>query len=156
MNTPGSPLAALSFETADTDAHFKALLEMIYQQKTAYLQPVLDLIELTWDQFGAYFRATGTAYRILMDVQLVGLCWVEHKGNVLTLLGLIIQPKYQGLGLGTQALAWLEQAYAGKIHAIELQVHLSNPRAHALYRRLGYRNVDYSEDSGFYSMRKEI
>ena len=61
----------LVLEPARTDQHYEALLELVYHQHSAYLDPLLDLIELTWEQFGQYFRSTGTVYRIFLDDGLV-------------------------------------------------------------------------------------
>jgi ribosomal protein S18 acetylase RimI-like enzyme len=148
--------AMLSLEPAQNEQQFEELLQIIYNQQTAYLNPVLDLIELTWEQFGAYFRATGTAYRIWRAGNLLGLCWVAEHLNTLDLLGLIVKTEYQGQGIGTQALTWLEEHRPDSIRAIELQVHASNPRARSLYERLGYQVITYSESSCFYTMRKEL
>lgn len=146
----------LTLEPARTDQHYDALLELVYHQRTAYLDPLLDLIELTAEQFGQYFRATGKAYRVCLDGELVGICWTEERQPVLTLLGLVIQPERQGAGLGTQVLAWLENHPPPGITAIELQVHVSNPRARALYERVGYQQAAYDPGSGFYTMHKAI
>lgn len=146
----------LTLEPARTDRHYDALLELVYHQKTAYLDPLLDLIELTAEQFGQHFRATGVAHRVCLDGELVGICWIEERQPVLTLLGLVIQPERQGAGLGTQVLAWLENHPPPGITAIELQVHVSNPRAQALYERVGYQQAAYDPGSGFFTMRKAL
>lgn len=146
----------LSLEPAQNEQQFEELLQIIYHQQSAYLHPVLDLIELTWEQFGNYFRSNGTAYRIYRAENLLGLCWVAERLNILDLLGLIIKPEYQGQGVGTQALAWLEEHHPASIQAIELQVHASNPRAKALYERLGYQVIAFSESSCFYTMQKAL
>lgn len=146
----------LSFIPATNDQQFEALLELIYNQRSTYLEPVLDLIELTWEQFGHYFRHTGTAYGIYQSGTLLGLCWVSLKGNTLSLLGIIIQPKFQGQGIGTQALQWLEQSYRDQVEAIELDVHAGNPRAKSLYQRMGYYEIAFAPGSGFYRMRKYL
>ena len=145
----------LSMEPAHTEQQFDELLEIIYHQTTTYLNPVLDLIELTWDQFGEYFRSTGTAFRICQEGKLVGLCWVEERQGVLMLLGLIVKPAYQRQGIGTLALDWLQNHCTREIAAIELQVHRSNPRAKALYERMGYREKIFDPDSGFYTLVRE-
>jgi ribosomal protein S18 acetylase RimI-like enzyme len=146
----------LSLEPARNEQQFEEMLELIYHQQTAYLNPVLDLIELTWEQFGTYFRSTGTAYRICRAGNLLGVCWVVERQNILDLLGLIVKPEYQGQGIGTLALAWLERHGPTAIRAIELQVHASNPRAKALYERLGYEVLSYSESTCFYTMQKKL
>jgi ribosomal protein S18 acetylase RimI-like enzyme len=146
----------LTLEPARTDQHYEALLELVYHQRSAYLDPLLDLIELTWEQFGNYFRSTGIAYRICLDGELAGMCWVEERQEILFLLGLVVKLERQGLGLGTQALAWLERNSPVTVRAIELQVHASNQRARALYERTGYLVIDFDSSSGFYRLQKPI
>jgi ribosomal protein S18 acetylase RimI-like enzyme len=138
------------------DEQYEVLLEIIFHQKTSYLNPVLDLIQMTWDQFGAYFRTTGEVYAILLEDALAGVCWVEARREVLYLHGLIVSERFQGQGVGTQALSWLEEHFCGQGEAIELAVHISNPRAQALYTRCGYQTVRFEPDSGFYIMKKAL
>lgn len=145
----------IRFQPAGAE-HFDELLEIVYYHDDSYLKPLLDLVQLSWDQFGLYFRTTGRVYRILVGDHLAGLCWVEVRGRVLRLHGLIVRDSFQGQGLGTKALLWLEEAFGAKVDEIELQVHASNPRAKALYERLGYRAVAHEDPAGFYTMRKEV
>ncbi len=138
------------------EEQFETLLELVYHQQAAYLNPVLDLVQLTWDQFGAYFRHTGQVYAMLDGKELVGLCWVQFHGRTLYLHGIIVRDECQGLGYGTQALRRLEELYAGRMDAIELAVHASNPRARALYQRLGYCPLRFERESGFFILRKPL
>ena len=146
----------LTLERTRYDAEYGQLLEVIYNQQSACLRPILDLIELTWEQFGQRLRSTGTAYRICLDGKLAGVCWVELRNKTLTLLGLNVSPQCQGQGIATRVLERLEQVYAGRGRWIELQVHASNHSARRLYERCGYQIVGYDERSGFYTMRKTI
>jgi ribosomal protein S18 acetylase RimI-like enzyme len=61
-------------------------------------------------------------------------------------LGLIeILPRYQGLGLGTRIIRdLLEQAH-GRGEALTLHVLKANPRARALYERLGFHVIEERE-----------
>ena len=146
----------LVYELVTRPGQFEQLLELVYHQKCAYLEPMLDLIQLTSEQFGQYFKTTGMAYRICESGELAGLCWVEQQGRSLFLHGLIIKDEYQGRGIGTQTLKFLESAYRRRVDCIELHVHISNPRAKALYERYGFETVQFLEDSGFYVMQKAI
>jgi len=146
----------LSFEPATTDQHYEALLQLIYNQKTAYLEPMLDLIDLTQEQFGRYFRSTGTAYRIYLDKKPAGLCWIQEHDCTMILLGLIIKPEYQGRGIGSQTLTWLESHCPAECQACELDVYCSNIRARALYERMGYQVIHHDTQAGFYTMRKML
>jgi len=146
----------LSLKQAVYAADFDALLNLVYFQSTTCLKPKLDLVQLAAEQFGEYFRQTGQAYRIDKDGHLVGLCWVELKGSILFLHGLIVRPEFQGQGIGAWALTMLVQTYLDRVEAIELLVHSSNPRARSLYEREGYRVMSYQPASGFFLMRKEL
>ena len=53
-----------------------------------------------------------------------------------------VRPEWQGLGIGTALVGELEsRAAASGFHATRLGVEHDNPRAAALYRRLGYRQL---------------
>jgi GNAT superfamily N-acetyltransferase len=145
----------ISYKVAGNE-HFNELLDIVYHQEVQYLNPILDLIQLTSDQFGRLFRSTGTVYRILENGRLAGLCWVEVCGRVLLLHSLVMRPSFRGRGLGTRTLEWLEDQYQGAVDEIELRVHRSNPRARALYQRCGYQASPAPGPSGFYNMRKKL
>lgn len=138
------------------DEHFDELLEIIFHQKDPYLKPILDLIQITWDQFGKLFRTTGMVYRILLDDSLAGLCWVEICHRILRLHGLILKTAFQGRGIGVQTLDWLEDTFQNDIDEIELIVHASNTRAIAVYERCGYKTLGVIDQSGFYTMQKRV
>lgn len=144
----------LTFVPACTDGDFAQILDLIYNQRSAWLEPRLDLVGLTWDCFGLYLRKHGKVYRVLSDGLLAGMCWVEPQGKVLLLHGLVVAPGCQGLGIGTATLGWLEKLCAGQYAAIELRVHPGNRGARRLYDRLGYRPA--GEDCGFLVLRKEL
>jgi len=146
----------LTLEPARTDQHYETLLDLIFHQRSNYLEPVQDLTGLTWDQFGHFFRTTGTAFRIFREGELVGLCWVEIRAETIFLLGLIVKPDFEGQGIGSQALIRLETDPLPDIRRIRLQVHAANIRARALYEHMGYHAIDYACSSGFYTMQKTL
>lgn len=56
---------------------------------------------------------------------------------------LAVRPEWQGLGIGTALIGELEaRATASGLPAVRIAAEHDNPRAAALYRRLGYRQVD--------------
>jgi RimJ/RimL family protein N-acetyltransferase len=58
------------------------------------------------------------------------------------LYDIYLDEAYRGQGYGTQTLALLEANMVEKnIDRIGLQVFAHNPRAHALYRKLGYQRT---------------
>jgi GNAT superfamily N-acetyltransferase len=136
--------------------HYDELLEMVFSQSCGQLRPVMDLVQLTYDHFGKIFRSTGVVYRICLGRRLAGMCWVEERGRALHLHGLVVKERFRGRGLGTQALSWLEQAYAGRVDRILLLVHCSNMGARSLYERCGYRLCCVVEGEGFLLMEKPL
>lgn len=69
----------------------------------------------------------------------------EAGGLVLWIEEVYILPQYQGNGLGKELLTFLETTYKGKVARIRLEVEDSNQRAVALYRKMGFENLDYSQ-----------
>jgi ribosomal protein S18 acetylase RimI-like enzyme len=136
--------------------HFDELLEIIYYQDNLTSQPLLDHVQLTSDQFGRCLRTTGQVYRILSGNKLAGLCWIEHRGSILYLHGLILRSSYQGKGIGTKTLHWLDKLFRGTAEAIELRVHSSNHRAIKLYEHCGYTASESPDPCGFISLRKKL
>ncbi len=61
---------------------------------------------------------------------------------------LAVRPEWQGLGIGSAVIAELEsRAAAAGFASVRLGVEHDNPRAAALYRRLGYRQVGSTVES---------
>jgi ribosomal protein S18 acetylase RimI-like enzyme len=145
----------LTIELATTQQHYEELLNLACHQNISCLEEKFDWIQLTCEQFGKYFRNTGSAYRICLNRLLVGLCWVEEITRTLYIYGIIIQPKYQSRGIGQQALDLLQALYQDRVDVIELSVHASNRRAKAFYKRLGFKVIDYQSDTGFYLVQKK-
>jgi ribosomal protein S18 acetylase RimI-like enzyme len=146
----------LTLERAKTPAQYGELLELISQQHGTCMRPLFDWLALVYDDFGAYFRQTGSAYRVCRDGFLVGMAWVEWSDKLLFIHGLIVKPECQGQGIGNWALEALEKRFRRHVRGIGLWVHSSNPRARALYERQGFRTAGYLAESGFYQMVKPI
>jgi ribosomal protein S18 acetylase RimI-like enzyme len=144
----------LILEIAKTERQLNQLLELAYGHDHPGLRPSLDLIQITWDQFGKVFRKRGTAFRALEDGVLVGGCWVEQCGDILMIHGLMIKEPYRRQGIGTWILHTLQKIYDGRVQVIELDVHRSKPAAIALYEKFGFEFVDGMAETGFYRMRK--
>jgi GNAT superfamily N-acetyltransferase len=144
----------LILEIAKTERQLNQLLELVYGHDNPGLRPSLDLIQITWDQFGKVFRDRGTVFRALQDGVLVGGCWVELCGDVLRIHGLMVKAPYRKQGIGTWILNSLQKIYEGRIQMIELDVHRSKPEAMALYEKFGFELLDAMAETGFYRMRK--
>jgi ribosomal protein S18 acetylase RimI-like enzyme len=144
----------LTLEIAKTECQLNQLLELVYGSDLPGLRPTLDLIQLTWDQFGRVFRDRGIAFRALRDGTLVGGCWVELCGDALVIHGLVVKAPYRRQGIGTWILHRLQKIFGGRVQVIELDVHRSKPAAIALYTKFGFEIAEAKADTGFYHMQK--
>jgi len=71
----------------------------------------------------------------------------QRNGGVAT-VALGVLPRHQGRGAGTRLLGEAEAWARGRgLHRLELTVAAPNQRAHALYRRLGYRDEGRLRDA---------
>ncbi|MEJ2601491.1 MAG: GNAT family N-acetyltransferase [Anaerolineales bacterium] len=144
----------LTFERAKTEWQLNELLELAYGQYSPTLRPTLDLIQLTWNQFGKVFRQRGLVFRALKDGKLAGGCWVEICGDVLMIHGLLVKAVYRRQGIGTWILHMLQKVFEGRVQVMELDVHCSKPAAIALYEKFGFELVATKAETGFYRMQK--
>ena len=71
----------------------------------------------------------------------IGLLAVEENADEIYLAGIYLQPEWQGRGIGSSIVRSLLQRGAGIGKPVTLRVLHSNPRAEALYERLGFTRV---------------
>jgi ribosomal protein S18 acetylase RimI-like enzyme len=139
----------ITLKPANSPESFGRLLELLYQPESPVWQQPLDLVESCRQAFGEYWQHTGRVYAICQDQKPVGLCWVERRGMWLFLRGIHIRPDCRGMGIGARALHLLEERCPAQVRGVTLEVHISNPRARALYARLGYRPIAFHPETGF-------
>ena len=83
------------------------------------------------------------------DGRPVGYCIVtygwynEFGGMVVTIEELYLEEDCRSKGYGSQVLEWIRQEHRKDFIALKLEVCRKNPRAMALYERLGYQPLDY-------------
>lgn len=63
-------------------------------------------------------------------------CWVEE---------IFIQPQFQGHGLGTEVLTFLDETFGSSVKRFRLEMTPVNERAAALYARFGYQPLKYRQ-----------
>lgn len=77
---------------------------------------------------------------------ILALSWSNEAGGMVVWLEeLYILPAFQGMGLGQEYIAFVEEEYKDKAARFRLEVERSNVRAADLYRRLGYQELDYDQ-----------
>lgn len=83
---------------------------------------------------------------IVVDGKDVGVLKLEERPGEPFLSLIEIAPAYQGQGLGTRIIRDLLQEVHGAGKALTLHVLKANPRARALYERLGFTVVEEREE----------
>lgn len=78
----------------------------------------------------------------------VGMLSVDHGPTEIYLGRIEILPEYQGRGIGTHLITELLRQADRQGHDLVLDVLAVNHRAHALYLRLGLRDVERHGDGG--------
>lgn len=77
----------------------------------------------------------------------VGRFYFDRSGSEWVVVDILIGAEAQGNGLGGALIGWLQQAAADSgARGVRLSVAHNNPRAHALYLRLGF--VDTGDIAG--------
>lgn len=79
-------------------------------------------------------------WMIRMGGRTVGRLCLDLSGSPWRIIDLAVLPEEQGRGAGSAVLRDLQRRAAEDGASIELQVGIDNPRAEALYRRVGFRD----------------
>jgi ribosomal protein S18 acetylase RimI-like enzyme len=89
-----------------------------------------DFFEHAWQQPG--FAV------VLVNDEVCGFVSTEQNDTQIFLLQLVIDPNYQGRGIGTQILEMIQQRAADTNVSIRLDVFFANTEAIQLYERQGF------------------
>lgn len=107
-----------------------------------------DYIAATWGwdeawQLEYFRRSFRPAARSVIEFEgrAIGFVDVIERGECIYLENLEIVPQYQSHGIGTRIIQKLIERARLKLLPVKLQVLKVNPRARALYDRLGFRCV---------------
>ena len=83
---------------------------------------------------------------VIAGYSLVLLTYSNEVGGLLANWDeIFIKPEFRGQGLGSGFLALMEKEYQGKAKLYRMEVEKENDRAIALYKRMGYRMLDYRQ-----------
>ena len=136
MNVSRRPAAI-----ADTDfarsVHHRAYRDVIERQYGPWNEKAQD----------EFFDAAWSAAEheiILCDAVRCGYACIEHRDGDINIRELVIDPDFQGRGIGTHILRnVLEQAILRGV-PVRLRTHITN-RAANLYRRMGFQETGRTE-----------
>lgn len=71
----------------------------------------------------------------------------EVGGQVVWAEELYIRPEFRGQGLGKEFFTYIDSRFAKTARRFRLEVEPTNTRAMSLYKKLGYKNLDYTQMS---------
>ena len=145
----------LTYEPARTD-QYDEFLQLMRSEIEDYLERTMELMQMTWEEFARLFKTQGQVEGIYQDGQLAGFYWIEERGQILHLHGLIAKEQFRGQGIGTQTLEMLAIRYKTGMTTIELGVQRSNEHARRLYERLAFEAMQTLDDLGFVVMQKRM
>lgn len=84
----------------------------------------------------------------LASPRLVGRLYLDRSGRDWQIVDIGLAADLQGQGLGRALLEWIQDsAAAAGAKSVALQVAANNPRARALYLRLGFRDAGQSSET---------
>ena len=129
--------------------------QLVYQ--TLYEQ----LFAWTWDpairdqlldlqiraKHGSYANQYPRAHHaiVMLDDEAVGRLIIDREGEFYVLVDIAILPKHRSAGIGTRLILGLCMEADMMRKKVRLQVSITNPRAAALYKRLGFRVIEDHE-----------
>jgi len=145
----------LTYASATTE-QYDLFLQMMWNDGQDYWENTMRVMQMTWEEYGQIFRTRGDVQAIYRDTALAGFYWIEERGDILHLHGIILKPEFQGQGIGTTVLKMLAERYTGKKDKIELGVYQANSGAIRLYEKLGYQITRNLGDLHFYIMQKPL
>jgi ribosomal protein S18 acetylase RimI-like enzyme len=131
-------------------------LELLRMEMVEYLDQAIQHLGMTWEQFVGVSQSRGVIHSVYKDAKLAGYYWIEMRGEILHLHGIVILPEFRGRGIGTQILHKLVREYVSRVTAIELGVKDENTRARQFYEQEGFRAVNSLPDIGFTIMQRRV
>jgi len=138
------------------DDQYDRFVELIESEAKDYFDRSLKMMGMPVDTFRKLFRVAGWVYGVYEGRRLAGFCWIELRGDVLHIHGLVLWKEFQGRGIGTGVLDVLEAEFRGKAKAMEIGVYSFNGRARAFFERHGYSVARAREDLEFHILQKPL
>lgn len=134
---------------ADKDEYCKMARE--FYDSDAVLHPIPESHITTTFQQLMHESPYAEAYLFIENEKSVGYALLaktfsqEAGGIVLWIEELYVRPAYRNLGYGSAFFAFLEKKCKSETTRLRLEVEDENERAIALYERLGFRRLAYSQ-----------
>jgi ribosomal protein S18 acetylase RimI-like enzyme len=145
----------LTYRKAGSE-EYESFFDLMTEETEAYLDHALSAIGLTREKLAQSFRTVGNVYAVELSSEVVGLIWLETRGNILHIHALVLRPEAQGKGLGSRIMADIARDMATGVDTIEVGVHESNARALALCEKRGFILFKRRPEAGFVILQKKL
>lgn len=146
----------ITLKPARSASEFCCIIELIFETQNTNIPRQYFADDEDQNSYSAVLRSRGTAYQVLLNNNLVGVCWVELHKKQLFIHGLVIKEYFRDRGIGTQVIHALQSIYQTRCDTIGLKVHQSNTGAIRFYDRLGFNFQDFDDAHCFWTMHKQI
>jgi ribosomal protein S18 acetylase RimI-like enzyme len=103
-----------------------------------YVEVLWGWDDVVQQAFFDRFLAAGHVWVVMSEKTPVGAVQWHEQDDHLFLAHIEVLPAYQGLGIGTEVIRSLQETARERNLPLKLQVLNINPRANALYARLGF------------------
>jgi ribosomal protein S18 acetylase RimI-like enzyme len=120
-----------------TEADREFLLDLHRQSMRDYVEPLWGWDDGVQQRFFDDRFASRQSQVIQVDDEDIGILQLEERPGEVVLALIELLPAWQGKGIGTAII----RSLLAQGTAVSLRVLTTNPRAAALYRRLGFRIV---------------
>lgn len=144
------------FDPLEHQSDYEDFLNLMKKDSSSYMEDTLETMKSSWEKLFSMVKTIGTVYQIRKDDQSTGYLWIEERGRVVHVHGLVMHDAFKSKGIATEALTYLEHMYRDSKDALELGVHESNAPAKSLYEKLGYKTVKRLDDIGFLIMQLDL
>ncbi len=139
-----------------TAAERAALWAMMRDELADQFDRIAQAMGISWAEFEALYAARGEVLTVRCAGEVAGYGWIELRHRELHLHAIFVLSEHRGRGIGSAALRRLEAKFGHQADVIELGVSHGNPRARALYERVGFVVVTTLPDVGYDIMRKPL
>lgn len=122
-------------------------MAFFYHMSDPKLQEILcnPLKLFLYRLFGpVYVRLTLVGFKVVAQGKIAGYILIKRREHSLHVWDLVVKPEFRGKGIGKSLMEYAEKYAGDKYQYITLAVMEDNAPAIGLYKKLGYKNLQFS------------